>query len=370
MARQKLTFLLPSLRGGGAERVILTLSQLMVKKGYSVDLVLVRSTGAFKTEVPADVNLIDLGHSRAAFSLISLARYIRQSRPDVLLPSLPHITIITLITKWLCRYTLVTLPIEHNTLSALLANSKSPKQTLLPLLMRITYPTANKIICVSRGVEKDLKTTLSLPDHKLTVIYNPVNTSSLIQLSQHPTNHPWLKNRSSPLLLAVGRLTYAKGFDVLINAMSIVHAKSKAKLIILGEGPEKSRLHELIQDTGLSECISIPGFTNNPYPYFKRASLFVLSSRWEGLPTVLIEAIACGAKVISTDCPSGPREILGANAERYLVPVGDHCALATKILETLDGHLDNRNQVDLDKFTEAYSQKEYHRLIRQELDAY
>ena len=348
---------------------MLTLCRLMADKGHTVDLILIRSTGAFKTEIPSNVSIVDLGYSRAIFSLASLIRYLWRSTPNVVLPSLPHITIITLVANLFCGKKAVVLPIEHNTLSALVRYSKSLKQSLLPALMRIIYPMANKIICVSYGVKQDLKSTLHLADQKLTVIYNPVNTKSLTQLSKQPAVHPWLTSPSYPILVAAGRLTFAKGFDVLISAMSILHTRSCARLIILGEGPEKASLQKQIETAGLSERISIPGFTSNPYPFFKSASLFILSSRWEGLPTVLIEALACGAQAISTDCPSGPREILGPDASHRLVPVDDHHELASKILEALDGRLSDSKSAHLEKFTESFAQLAYHRLIKQELNS-
>ena len=368
MKRFRLAFILPSLRGGGAERVILTLTRLLAESDYAVDLVLVRSTGPFITEVSPKVSVVDLGHSRAIFSLVSLVRYFWRSAPDVVLPSLPHITIITLLAELFCKKKTIVLPIEHNTLSALMRHSKSMKQSLLPALMRVTYPMANKVICVSYGVKEDLKDMLRLPDPKLTVIYNPVNVNCLTELSAEPAVHPWLSSPSTPILLAAGRLTYAKGFDVLIDAMGVVNTDNDARLIILGEGPEEKNLHRQIDQMGLSECVSIPGFVNNPYPFFRHASLFVLSSRWEGLPTVLIEAIACGAQVVSTDCPSGPREILGPDADHRLVPVDDHEALASKIIDALNGRLSDSKDIHLEQFTEAFAGLAYDDLIREQRD--
>ena len=367
MFNRKLTFILPSLRGGGAERVILTLTELMLRKGYIVELVLIRSIGAFSNELPEGLKVIDLGRKRALFSLFALGRYLRSSSPEVIFPSLPHISIVTLISTWITRTKTVVIPIEHNTLSESIRYSPSMKQSLLPFLMRLTYPRARTVICVSQGVQRDLQRKLSLPPEKLMVIYNPVITEMLDSLSKQAVCHPWLSCRTKPVLVAAGRLTYAKGFDVLIDAMEIVCGSSNARLIILGAGPDEANLKQQIVEKNLSDHISMPGFIANPYPFFRLASIFVLSSRWEGLPTVLIEAAACGTNIVSTDCPSGPREILDSETSQELVPVGDHQALANQILDVLEKRLTPQRPRDFTQFTAAYAQKQYDKLINKEL---
>jgi len=201
--------------------------------------------------------------------------------------------------------------------------------------MRLIYPLAHTIIAVSNGVAEDLSTVLALPKSRISVIYNPVVTKSLKQQAEIPVTHTWLQSDRIPVVLGVGRLTKAKNFETLIQAFSIVLETISAKLIILGEGEERSNLENLVRQLNLVNEVDLPGFTENPYSYMKRAKLFVLSSLWEGLPTVLIEALSCGTQVVSTDCPSGPREILENGKWGTLVAVNDGQALANAMIDAI-----------------------------------
>jgi glycosyltransferase involved in cell wall biosynthesis len=205
----------------------------------------------------------------------------------------------------------------------------------MPQLIRRFYPWANSIVAVSKGVADDLAQTAGLPRERIQVIYNPVVTPELREKAQTPLDHPWFKPGQPPVLLAVGRMSPQKDFPTLIRAFARVRQTRPAKLLILGEGKERPGLETLVRQLGLGQDVSLPGFVTNPYPYMARTSLFVLSSRWEGLPGVLIEALYCGAPIIATDCPSGPTEILADGRYGQLVPVGDVTALARAIETTL-----------------------------------
>jgi glycosyltransferase involved in cell wall biosynthesis len=167
-----------------------------------------------------------------------------------------------------------------------------------------------------------------IPRSRIQVIYNPIATSDLREKSAAILEHPWFKECEPPVVLAVGRLTRQKGFNILIRAFSRVRRTRAVRLMILGEGEERPFLEDLIRQLGLEQEVSLPGFVQNPYPYMQRASLFVLSSRWEGLPTVLVEALYLGTPIISTDCPGGSREILRDGQYGQLVPVDDPFVLA------------------------------------------
>jgi glycosyltransferase involved in cell wall biosynthesis len=206
----------------------------------------------------------------------------------------------------------------------------------LPLLMRWTYPWADKIVAVSKGVADELILALGLPQERVQVIYNPVVTPDLLTKAEEPVNDPWLQPGRPPVILAVGRLAVQKDYPTLLKAFALVRAQRPAYLLILGEGPERPFLEALARRLGIAEDVRMPGFVENPYPYMRRASVLVLSSLFEGLPTVLIEAMACGLSVVSTDCPSGPREILQDGKYGHLVPVGDHYALAEAIVQTIN----------------------------------
>jgi glycosyltransferase involved in cell wall biosynthesis len=179
--------------------------------------------------------------------------------------------------------------------------------------------------------------TAGVPRERIAVIYNPIITPELQERVKIPLQHPWLESRRLPVVLAVGRLMPQKDFPTLIQAFAQVRRHHLARLLILGEGPDRLALEALVRELGLEQDISLPGFVANPYPYMARAALFVLSSRWEGLPGVLIEAMYCGVPLIATNCPSGPQEILKDGQYGQLVPVGNVAALTHAIEMALTG---------------------------------
>jgi glycosyltransferase involved in cell wall biosynthesis len=223
---------------------------------------------------------------------------------------------------------------EHNTMS--MASRNNAKQKMVPLLARCLYRSADEVVAVSNGVADDLVMTIGLQRKRITTIYNPVVSGDIHRMASMRPSHPWMDNARVPVILSVGRLTPQKDFASLIRAFAIVRKHRPARLIILGEGPERAGLESIVASRGLGRDVALPGFVQNPYCFMKRAAVFVLSSRFEGLPTVLIEAMACGSRVVSTDCPSGPAEILEGGRWGSLVAVGDEVALASAIERGLD----------------------------------
>jgi glycosyltransferase involved in cell wall biosynthesis len=204
------------------------------------------------------------------------------------------------------------------------------------MLEHYFYPWADAIVAVSKGVADDLARVARLPRDRIKVIYNPVVTEALFRKAEEPLEHPWFLSGCPPVILGVGRLTAAKDFPTLIRAFARVRESQLARLLILGEGEKRDSLEKLVRELRLERDVSMPGFMDNPYAYMRKSSIFVLSSCWEGLPNVLIEAMACGCQVISTNCPSGPEEILRGGHYGKLVPVGDAEALAKAILANFD----------------------------------
>jgi glycosyltransferase involved in cell wall biosynthesis len=202
------------------------------------------------------------------------------------------------------------------------------------------YSWADNIVPVSQGIADDLTKMSRRPLKNMSVIYNPVVTPELLAKAKEPIDHPWFALGEPPVILGIGRLHQQKDFPTLIRAFALVRQKRSARLMLLGEGPDRDKLEALIKKLDLTNDIALPGFVHNPYAFMSKASVFVLSSLYEGLPTVLIEAIALGTKVISTDCPSGPAEILDSGRYGSLVPVGDIQALAETILTTLNKPVD------------------------------
>jgi len=224
----------------------------------------------------------------------------------------------------------------HNTLSHEMAHATKRKIKAQAVVDRRFYPRADAVVTVSHGAEEDLVKTLGLPDKNFTTIYNPVVSEHLEKQAAEPLNHSWFRDGGPPVLLAVGGFKVAKDHETLLKAFALVRAERPVRLLLLGEGKLREELSRLAEDLGITEDLQMPGFVDNPYQYMARASLFVLSSVFEGLPTVIIEALACGCPVVSTDCPSGPKEILENDRYGTLVPMGDVPAMAGAILQSLD----------------------------------
>jgi glycosyltransferase involved in cell wall biosynthesis len=208
----------------------------------------------------------------------------------------------------------------------------------MPKLVRRFYPWADYVVGVSEGVTEDLARFVTLPADKLRVISNPIVASDIGELAGAPVDTDWFDS-DEPVFVAAGRLQPQKDFPTLLRAFAHVRSTRPARLVILGEGPERSTLEALVEELELTADVALPGVLANPYAYMARSTAFILSSKWEGLPTVLIEAMSCGAPVIATDCPSGPREILSGGRYGTLVPVGDVAALARAMNAALDGDL-------------------------------
>jgi glycosyltransferase involved in cell wall biosynthesis len=333
--KERLAFFLPSLYVGGAERVMLNLAKGIAARGYPLDLVLARAEGPFLDQVPDSVRIIDLKSSGVLRSTPALVRYLRHVRPNVLL-SVMYANIIAVWSKYLAGIPQRVILAEHNTLSSVVRSGKGLRSNIYPTLAKWFYPRADGIIAVSGGVADDLAQVIKIPRERIRVIYNPIVTPDLFDKSKASIEHPWFMSGEPPVVLASGRLTKQKAFDVLIQAFAQVRKNHRVRLMILGEGEERLTLETMIKEYGLEQDISMPGFVPNPYPYMAHASAFVLSSRWEGLPTVVVEAMALHVPIIATDCPSGPREILADGKYGQMVPVEDPVALAAAIATSLN----------------------------------
>ncbi|WP_062237241.1 glycosyltransferase [Fictibacillus sp. FJAT-27399] len=325
---KKIALFLPSLRGGGAERVMLNIAKGLVTDGYDVDLVVINSEGAYLSQVPSNVRIVDLEAPRVFQSLLPLIKYLKQSKPYSILCAMNHINIIGVLAVKLAKVNTRIVISEHNNLTQSLLHSRNYRDKILPFFMRYFYPKADGIVAVSEGVAEDLALSLNLPKMEIKVIYNPIIDSELIKKSKERVDHPWFQDDQPPVILSVGRLTEQKDFPTLLHAFYEIRKRMKVRLIILGEGEKRSELETLIKKLELEKDVDLQGFVENPYGYMRSCDLFVLSSKWEGFGNVLVEALASGTSVVSTDCPSGPREILKDGLFGSLVPVGDYKTLA------------------------------------------
>jgi glycosyltransferase involved in cell wall biosynthesis len=336
MSQPSISIFLPSLVGGGAERMMVNLARGLIGEGVEVDLVLANATGEYLEQIPPGVRLVDLQAGRTIAAIPGLVRHLRRRRPDVLLSALDHANLTALTAQRLSGVATPVFVSVRNTLSVSTRGGQRLGDRLTPALARRFYPKARGVIAVSRGVATDLVSRIGLSPNSVTVIYNPVVTPELEEHAAAELDHPWFSADAVPVILAAGRLSEQKDFMTLIVAFSQVRAHRDVRLLILGEGPLRAELETEISRRGLTGDVRLEGFVDNPFAYMRRASLFVLSSLWEGLPGVLIQAMACGTPVVSTDCPSGPREILEDGRLGPLVPTADSAALADAILNTLE----------------------------------
>lgn len=337
--KTKVAIFLPSLSGGGAERAMLNLAHGLAEYGCAVDLVLAQARGPYLSEVQDSVRIVNLKASRVLTSLPALARYLRREQPEALVSALDFASVVALWARRVAGIPMRVLINEQNTISISARKSVRRRERMVPHLAKRFYAWADHVTGNSRGVAEDLSQVTGLPRERIKVLYNPVVTPEVREKARAPFNHPWFEAGQWPVILAVGRLTKQKDFPTLIRAFAQVRQARPARLLILGEGMDRSALEALVNQLGLDDDVAMPGFVENPYPYMRRASLYVLPSRWEGLPTVLIEALYCGPPVIATDCPSGPREILADGEHGVLVPVGDVTALTQAIESGLAGKI-------------------------------
>jgi glycosyltransferase involved in cell wall biosynthesis len=335
-ARNAIAFFLPGLHGGGAERIVLNLTQGIAERGLAVDLVLASATGPLLNQVAPGVRLVDLGARRVLRSIRPLAQYLRRERPRALVASMSHANLVALWAAKLARTSTPVVVTEHNTMSRSALEWGLVERTLWPPVLRRFYPWASHVVAVSRDAADDFARNVGLPRERVKVIYNPVIMPGMQARGSERPEHPWLEAGQPPVILGIGRLTRQKDFPTLVRAFADVRRQRFARLIILGEGEARGALEALVTELGLQDDVALPGFRDNPLAYLSAAAVFVLSSAWEGLPTVLIEALASGTRVVSTDCPSGPREILQDGRLGTLVPVGDAPALASAIAAALE----------------------------------
>jgi glycosyltransferase involved in cell wall biosynthesis len=313
----------------------MTLANGFAERGLPTDLVLSKAEGPYLDRVSSKVDIIDLGARGIATSLPGLVRYLRKAQPQTMISALSHANVIAIWAKVLSARDVRLIVSEHSQLTTNVAHSMLASDRLLPRLVRWSYPLADGIVAISRSIADDLSSLIGSASKKIAVIYNPIDLEQISAMAVEPVPHPWLVAPSVPVIIGVGRLAAEKDFKLLIDAFAKLRAKRPARLIILGEGEQRNFLSEHVRNIALASDVSLPGFVANPFAWMKRASVFVLSSKYEGLSNALIEAMACGIPVVSADC-GGPAEILQNGKWGKLVPVGDSDALAQAIAATLD----------------------------------
>ena len=325
----------PYFADGGIERTTLLLAEEFARRGHEVDVVTIRPSGPFLERFGGLVTLTDLGARRVLTSVPRLAGYLRRRRPDLFISHQGYANIAAAWAHCIARSrSKLVLSERVDPLAQPGSGSR-----LRRWLVRRAYRRAHVIAANSQGTAQSLAELLGIPDERVAVIYNPTlgptTGNNLDELAKEPPGHPWLEDEGPPVVLGAGRLTQQKDFATLLRAFALVRRDNQARLVILGEGEERTALEALAMDLGIAEDVALPGFTVNPYAAMARAAVFVLSSRWEGLGNVLIEAQAVGTPVVATDCPSGPCEVLMGGEAGLLVPVGGPEAMAEAVRRVL-----------------------------------
>lgn len=366
----------------GAEKVSAALASGLAARGHLVDFLVENSEGWLLEELASGVGRIEIIDLRAAhhsqrqlnrlfqgyalaknlfasplslFSIrdgctkilirvmfredppiLSLYRYIKHRRPHAVISFLNYPNLVLLLTAQLCKDDTRVIVNVRNHISMSAKHAKSKWTRDVPRLMRRFFRIADRIVVPSQGVAEDVMRITGLPEGRVTTIHNPVYRPDVTLLSSERLDHRWLDQGDIPVIVGAGKLKPQKDFNTLLRAFAIVRQQRRARLIICGEGRQRDSLMNLASELEIAADVDLPGFVRNLYAVLGRASVFVLSSAWEGLPNVLIEALACGCPVVSTDCPSGPAEILSNGAFGKLVPVGDEIQMAHAILQTLE----------------------------------
>lgn len=371
--RRRIALLLTDLNGGGVQKMTVSLAGALADRGHEAVIVLYSARGVLNSQIPPEVALHHLkASSRMAARLAplradplalprlilpvilprkpppglkylpSLARFLERYRPDALISAAPNCNLAAVWANRLAGGRAKIVISERTAPSKMLTKSGSWRTRFLPALMHRTYQQADVIVAVSQALGDDLAGVAHIPRHRIVTIYNPVVGPNLATQALEPVDHPWFARDAPPVVLSAGRLSAQKDFPTLIRAFAALRATREARLVILGgataDGKTEIRQQDLValaESLGVAEDLCLLGFIANPYAYMARARLFALSSAWEGFGNVLVEALACGCPVVSTDCPHGPAEILERGRYGRLVPVGDAAAMAQAMAEVL-----------------------------------
>lgn len=333
-----IAFYVPSLTVGGAERVTVSVANGLAGRGYDVDLVVSFNDGAFREEVDENVTVVDLDTPKIPVvgigaSVPCLSRYLSERSPAIVFSQMTYANDIYMLSQLLSGSDTVSIGTIHNTLGM----QEEPKEKFVQWLQRRLAGQADQFVAVSDGVADSVVEHVGVDRERVSVLHNPIPVSDVQERAQESVDHRWLDSPEHEVVLGVGRLERAKNFSSFLRAFARLHeSRPQTRAIIVGRGSERDELEALATELGIADVVSFPGFVDNPYGFMSGASVLAMSSIHEGLPTVLIEALACGCQVVSTDCPSGPAEILADGTYGRLTTVGDDAELATAIEATLE----------------------------------
>ena len=354
-SNKRIAVVLASFRVGGAERAMVNLAIGFHQKAMNVQLVVVEKKRDLYSFLHEEIPVHELQKKRARFSLFAFRKYLIRESPDVLIVAQTHVQIMVLLSILLTRWK------GHIILNEQSTFSSNTTQKFLRFLARVLFRRADAITVVSRGSSVDFASIFPSLKRKISVIPNPVFSEDILNSKEEDVDHPFFHPKNFPIVLAVGRLSPEKNYTYLLQAFSHVLKKREARLIILGEGSEKKELLDFAKKHDILPYISLPGNVKNPYAFMSRCDVFTLSSTYEGLPSVLIEALACGCNIVSVDCQHGPSEILNGGQLGILISQGNPEKYAEEIINlfkakhNLKEKLNRAKDFSVERITEMYS---------------
>ncbi|VUD42562.1 N-acetylgalactosamine-N, N'-diacetylbacillosaminyl-diphospho-undecaprenol 4-alpha-N-acetylgalactosaminyltransferase [Thalassocella blandensis] len=337
--QKKVSVLMSFSGAGGVERMVMNLVRAFAEKCEQVDLLVIRDKGPHFADIPKNVNIIKLNANHTLTAIPAICRYLKAEKPESLLVAKDRAGRAAVIARALSGVSTKIYVRLGTNLSTALEHRSAISAWWRKAPMKVIYRRVDKVIAVSRGVAEDTIAITGIPEEKVCVIRNPVVTEEFLRKAEEPTPHEWLSEKQYPVIIGVGRLSVQKDFETLIKAFNEVNKSTPCRLIILGEGGKRQELEALIASFGLQDHVLLPGFQSNPMSWVKAANVFVLSSRWEGSPNALTEALALGVPSVSTRCPSGPDETLAEGKFGPLVEMGDFTNMARQILRVLENPL-------------------------------
>lgn len=362
MIKKNIMFIIPSMVGGGSERVMLTILKYLNRDKFNITLVLLKKEGSYLDELPLDIKLIDLNINSARYAIFKITTLIKRERPDIVFSTLSHLNLLISIVRPLFSKKIKFIARESNTVSIKNKYQKYPR--LFNWLYKVFYNNFDLIICQSKYMKDDLVDNYHINPIKTVVINNPINVENVLKKSK---DEKILFDTSKVNLIAVGSLSLQKGFDILLPVISKLD--DRFHLSILGEGKEKKELTNLVKELKIEEKVDFLGFQDNPYKYMNQADIYILSSRYEGFPNVVLEANLCGTPVVAFKCPGGTREIIEDGINGFLVECEDSRLLMDRIIEASSHTWSNKEiiQLMISKYTAEKIIKKYEDVIEYDL---
>lgn len=345
-----ITFFIPDLSIGGAERVTVNIVNGLSRRGFAVELLVSRNTGPLKSELDNAISVTSLWPTHTtdlgvAAHIPALISYFRKREPAIFLPQLEHPSVVSLIAARISQTDSVVIPTQHSSFGQSI--DESLKDRIVHALVPRLYPHADGLIAVSNGVAKSITDQTSVQHGAITVLHNPVEVEKIFRESRAAPPHEWLADPRIETIVFVGRLAAQKDLRTWLDVINELHnQRHQTRGILVGTGPKRSELEAYASARGMQGVVSFTGYVENPYAYMGHADVFLLTSHYEGLPTVLIEAMATGCSVVATDCPSGPREILHDGQFGELASIGDVPTLVDAVEHILEEPVDSESLIN------------------------